>query len=269
MMLLSALVLLWAVVTEVWSCTCFPTHVQDQFCRAQIVLVATVKGSEEIYQNSIIKAPNTRDPENPYEMMPVERKYKVRIHRFFKGEELLGGKGKRVKYIHTSASGAACGLHLNKGKTYILSARIQRQGEIWSSMCDWVQTFKTLNRHQLKGIKFHYRRNCKCSISWCQGSYCRGPGPRECEWVPQFYGSDCLQEHGFCMINSRGTCQWKKNRQLRKCLETNNQQMPGSGVREMYKIPGDAPHRPGEYESWRSSPRDDVYLPERYADIKR
>eukprot|EP00105_Crassostrea_gigas_P044476 XP_019928624.1 PREDICTED: metalloproteinase inhibitor 2-like isoform X2 [Crassostrea gigas] len=170
MMLLSALVLLWAVVTEVWSCTCFPTHVQDQFCRAQIVLVATVKGSEEIYQNSIIKAPNTRDPENPYEMMPVERKYKVRIHRFFKGEELLGGKGKRVKYIHTSASGAACGLHLNKGKTYILSARIQRQGEIWSSMCDWVQTFKTLNRHQLKGIKFHYRRNCKCSISWCLGN---------------------------------------------------------------------------------------------------
>lgn len=71
------------------------------------------------------------------------------------------------------------------------------------------------------------------------------------------------------MINSRGTCQWKKNRQLRKCLETNNQQMPGSGVREMYEIPGDAPHRPGEYESWRSSPRDDVYLPERYADIKR
>lgn len=117
--------------------------------------MATVKGSEEIYQNSIIKAPNTRDPENPYEMMPVERKYKVRIHRFFKvpplcgefvnsykyhchsnrvnsvmhlifpqGEELLGGKGKRVKYIHTSASGAACGLHLNKGKTYILSGKV-------------------------------------------------------------------------------------------------------------------------------------------------
>lgn len=55
-----------------------------------VVLVATVKGSEEIYQNSIIKAPNTRDPENPYEMMPVERKYKVRIHRFFKVPHLCG-----------------------------------------------------------------------------------------------------------------------------------------------------------------------------------
>lgn len=55
-----------------------------------VVLVATVKGSEEIYQNSIIKAPNTRDPENPYEMMPVERKYKVRIHRFFKVPPLCG-----------------------------------------------------------------------------------------------------------------------------------------------------------------------------------
>lgn len=52
--------------------------------------MATVKDSEEIYENRIIKAPNTRDPENPYEMMPVERKYKVRIHRFFKVQPLCG-----------------------------------------------------------------------------------------------------------------------------------------------------------------------------------
>lgn len=54
---------------------------------------------------------------------------------------------------------------LNNPFFFNVAARIQRQGEIWSSMCDWVQTFKTLNRHQLKGIKFHYRRNCKCSVS--------------------------------------------------------------------------------------------------------
>ena len=48
------------------------------------VLVATVKGSEEVFQNNIIKAPNTRDPDNPYAMVPVERKFKFRIHRFFK-----------------------------------------------------------------------------------------------------------------------------------------------------------------------------------------
>lgn len=64
-----------------------------------VVLVATVKGSEEIYQNSIIKAPNTRDPENPYEMMPVERKYKVRIHRFFKVPPLCGELVNPYKYI--------------------------------------------------------------------------------------------------------------------------------------------------------------------------
>ena len=43
-----------------------------------------MKGSEEVFQNNIIKAPNTRDPDNPYAMVPVERKFKVRIHRFFK-----------------------------------------------------------------------------------------------------------------------------------------------------------------------------------------
>ena len=86
--------------------------------------------------------------------------------------------------------------------------------------------------------------------------------------MPQFYGTDCLVEHGFCMVNSRGTCQWKKNRQLRKCLEKNHHRMPGE-VREIQEIPRDGPHRPGEYESWRSSPVDDVYLPGIYEDIKR
>ncbi|XP_048738748.1 metalloproteinase inhibitor 2-like isoform X2 [Ostrea edulis] len=266
MIFVSVLFVLWTVITEVGTCTCFPTHLQNHFCRAQIILVATVKDSEEIFQNSIIKAPNTRNPEDPYARMPVEIKYKVRIHRFFKGRELLGHNAKRVKYIHTSASGAACGLQLNKGKTYILSARIQRQREIWSSMCDWVQNYKTLNRHQLKGVKFYYKRNCKCLVSWCQGSYCQGPGPRECEWIPQMY-TDCFQEHGFCMINSMGICHWKKNRQLRKCLDTNKQMMPGD-TREYYEIPRDGPHRPGESQSWRSSPNNDVYLLSRYRDIK-
>lgn len=64
-------------------------------------------------------------------------------------------------------SASAKQLELNNPLLFFLTvaARIQRQGEIWSSMCDWVQNFKTLNRHQLKGIKFHYRRNCKCSVS--------------------------------------------------------------------------------------------------------
>lgn len=262
MIFLYTLFVLCTAVTEVWTCTCFPTHIQNHYCKARIILVATVKDSEDVYPNSIIKAPNMMNPENPYARMPIEKKYKVRIHRFFKGKELLGKHGKRVKYIHTSASGAACGLTLNKGKTYILSARIQRQGEIWSSMCDWVQNYKTLNRHQLKGIKFFYKRNCKCSVSWCQGSYCRGPGPKECEWIPKMY-TDCLQEHGFCMINSRGVCQWKKNKQLRKCLEKNNQNMPGE-ENEYYEIPRDGPHRPGEFQSWRSSQNHEVYLPNRY-----
>lgn len=55
-----------------------------------VVLVVIVKGSEEIYQNSIIKVFNIWDLENFYEMMFVERKYKVRIYRFFKVFFLCG-----------------------------------------------------------------------------------------------------------------------------------------------------------------------------------
>lgn len=114
-----------------------------------------VKGSEEIYQNSIIKVFNIWDLENFYEMMFVERKYKVRIYRFFKvfflcgvfvnfykyycyfnrvnlvicliffqGEELLGGKGKRVKYIYILVLGVVCGFYFNKGKMYILLGKV-------------------------------------------------------------------------------------------------------------------------------------------------
>ena len=51
-------------------------------------------------------------------------------------------------------------------------------------MCDWVQNYKTLNRHQLKGIKFHYKRNCKCKVSVC---VCAGGGPNveTSEWINQ------------------------------------------------------------------------------------
>lgn len=113
---------------------------------------------------------------------------------------------------------------------------------------------------------WNYLKWISLQVSWCQGSYCQGPGPRECEWIPQMY-TDCFQEHGFCMINSMGICHWKKNRQLRKCLDTNKQMMPGD-TREYYEIPRDGPHRPGESQSWRSSPNNDVYLLSRYRDIK-
>lgn len=44
--------------------------------------------------------------------------------------------------------------------------------------------------------------------------------------------------------------------------------MFGSGVCEMYEIFGDVFYRFGEYESWCFLFRDDVYLFERYVDIK-
>lgn len=43
---------------------------------------------------------------------------------FFQGEELLGGKGKRVKYIYILVLGVVCGLYFNKGKMYILLGKV-------------------------------------------------------------------------------------------------------------------------------------------------
>ncbi|KAK3101362.1 hypothetical protein FSP39_003017 [Pinctada imbricata] len=198
---------------------------------ADVVLVATIKDVEEIFQNSLVKAPNPLMPDDPYARMPVERKYKIRVHRFFKGNDKLDNIGKALKYIHTSGSGAACGVILQKGKTYIISARIQRR-EVWTSMCNWIQDYKTIKRHQMKGLKFHYKRNCHCEVSWCQASYCSDPGPRECRWVPRMWNQDCFQDHGFCMINNKNQCQWKRNKKLKQCLRDNNIVFPWKTVRK-------------------------------------
>ena len=59
-------------------------------------------------------------------------------------------------------------------------------------------------------------------MSWCQASYCKDPGPRECRWIPRMWNKDCFQDHGFCMINNENKCEWKRNRKLKTCLRENN-----------------------------------------------
>jgi hypothetical protein len=84
------------------------------------------------------------------------------VHVYYKGQELLGPNAKRVKYIHTSASGAACGLNLNKGRTYLLSGRVhlyqsQLIGCVTENVSLTLQTFTSVINVIKGDVRFYIK----------------------------------------------------------------------------------------------------------------
>lgn len=234
--LLSLLILLLvSIVEEVQACTCFPTHPQQQYCKADFVIVATVKREEVRYSKSFIKSDVI--PEDPNFMrFPIERKFKVRIHRKFKLPKTFIGWNKN-NFLYTGGSGASCGVMLKNRVTYLLSGQISGPDQqLRISMCGWVQEYKTLNYHQKKGLNYYYKHNCNCSVQWCTYDFCNGPRDVDpsfvCKWEPN-WTNDCYTKHGFCTQKHDGTgCHWKKNRKFKNCLVSNNEKFPWRQNRE-------------------------------------
>lgn len=206
------------------ACSCFPTHTQNHYCRADFVIVATVKNVEEIYNNPFKQT--NKIPEGPVYPFPIRRKFKARIHRSFKKN---GNDTSRDIIINTPGSDAACGVQLDKNKKYIIGG-YKVEGDYWINLCGWVQEYKTLNRQQIKGLKFFYGKNCQCKVSWCNGNFCNSgygsSNKKTCKWEPR-WSNDCYIRYGVCSENrSDGSCSWKKNRKFKTCLQTNDEVFP-------------------------------------------
>ena len=223
--LLFILTILFALLEDVNACSCFPAHVQTHFCQADYVIVATIKNVEDIYNNKFKQT--NRIPEGPVYPYPIRRKFKARVHRTFK----KNGNDTSSKdiIINTAGSDAACGIQLDLNKKYIIGG-YKVENDYWINLCGWVQEYKTLNRQQIKGIKFFYMKNCQCQISWCNGDFCnnrgyRGKDKKVCKWEPR-WNNDCFVRHGVCMEKSDGSCSWRKNRKFKTCLQRNDEHYP-------------------------------------------
>lgn len=213
------------LLEDVNACSCFPTHIQDQFCRSDYVIVATAKNVEELYNNKFKQT--NRIPEGDVYPYPIRRMIKVRVHRTFKtnGNNTIP----REIVINTAGTDAACGIELDLNKKYILGG-YKVENDYWINLCGWVQEYNTLTRKQIKGIKFFYGKNCNCRIAYCTENFCNtGYGGRRdkkvCKW-PAKMSDDCYVHHGVCAEQSDGSCSWRKNKKFKTCLQTNHEELP-------------------------------------------
>lgn len=141
---------------------------------------------------------------------PVFVHYNLHVTNIFKGKEKIQNvtsvtsENNFIISVHTSQAGAQCGMHLVKGKKYLISGRIfNTQFQI--NHCDWVQEFSELSKLMKHGI--HGRYGCKCQVGTCIDGDCNITDG--CKWRLAWNhpGDKCTENYRMCEhVNSK--CQW-------------------------------------------------------------
>ncbi|XP_061556946.1 metalloproteinase inhibitor 2-like [Phycodurus eques] len=176
-----ALLFSWGLKEEgAQACTCLPMHPQEVFCQADVVIAAKVVGG---------KADGSLNP----------IKYDIQQITNFKGPERL------FHAIYTPSSSAACGITLTNGVDYLLMARLQSDGSLYITSCDFYQPWDNLSATQ-KRLLHLYGLGCDCKITRCASHPCGISSRTECLWRDFF---PVKPARNFACIKRRdGSCAW-------------------------------------------------------------
>ncbi|XP_049601589.1 metalloproteinase inhibitor 2-like [Syngnathus scovelli] len=183
------LLTLWGLQEEgVQACSCFPTHPQQLYCQADVVVIkAKIVG-----------------------VMPGEQgknrltKYDIKQIKTFKGPMQF------FDAIYTGANSALCGVSLTEGTEYLLMGRLHLDGSLHLSLCDFYQPLEALSNIQ-KHLLYHYGKGCVCMIRSCFTYPCCMSGPTECLWtdfLPGKVGNRVQAQNYTCVKMSDGCCAW-------------------------------------------------------------
>ncbi|XP_077356022.1 metalloproteinase inhibitor 2-like [Festucalex cinctus] len=185
-----ALLCLWGLQKEgVQACTCFPIHPQELYCQRDVVVIkARVVGV----------MPDTQGESGSI-------KYAIWHLKTFKGVEKLFGA------IYTGPNSAACGITLTKGVVYLFMGRLQFDGTLHVSLCDFYRPWDALSDAQKKVLD-RYGEGCECTITPCFSFPCCMTSLMECLWtdfLPGKLRNGVLQAQNFaCIKSSKGCCEW-------------------------------------------------------------
>ncbi|XP_038060669.1 metalloproteinase inhibitor 3-like [Patiria miniata] len=127
------------------QCSCPIKHPQEKICRADIVI-----------QGRVIAVQSSG---TGHSAMGGLLEYTIKATKVFKGSESIVSRGKRIKMI-TSSSAGKCGVtEMAMGELYILTG-LELEGEVFFSMCEWVQQFQDLTFDQRIGLRSGYILGC-------------------------------------------------------------------------------------------------------------
>ncbi|XP_077425529.1 metalloproteinase inhibitor 2-like [Vanacampus margaritifer] len=183
------LLCLWGLQEQVAQagCTCLPVHPQQAFCQKDVVVIkAKVIGV----------MPGTH----------VDKgltKYDIEQTKNFKGSKLFTA-------IYTRTSYVACGASLTKGTEYLLMGRLQSDGMLHISACDFYQPWDALGATQKNLLHWFYKKGCDCTIKSCFSYPCCMTSPTECLWTDHMLGNRYQARRFTCIKTDTGCCTWNK-----------------------------------------------------------
>ncbi|XP_077474329.1 metalloproteinase inhibitor 2-like [Stigmatopora argus] len=162
------------------ACSCPPKHPQEMFCQADVVLRAKVGD------------------------MKADVKGLDPVKYFIEHVATLKGLENHFDAIYTAASSAACGVTLIKDVEYLFMVKVNHEGMLDISLCDFFQPWTAMSDEQ-KNLLLRYHMGCDCKIKPCHALPCDTLGPQECWWMVS--KGEQAREYA-CVKRSDGSCAW-------------------------------------------------------------
>ncbi|XP_061567710.1 metalloproteinase inhibitor 2b [Cololabis saira] len=191
-----AILFLWRVEEMAEACSCSPAHPQQAFCNSDVVIRARVVGVQEV------------DAGNDIYGHPIKRiKYDIKQIKMFKGPT------HDIDAVYTAPSSAVCGVTLdyNGRKEYLIAGKIEADGTMHITLCDFIEQWEVLSATQKKSLTLRYENGCDCKITRCTSVPCMINSPTEClwtDWVMEKTVNGEQAKHYACIKRSDDSCAW-------------------------------------------------------------
>ncbi|KAG7335094.1 hypothetical protein KOW79_001690 [Hemibagrus wyckioides] len=190
------LFLVWRAGEVAEACSCSPKHPQQAYCNADVVLKAKVAGRQEIVTGNDVYG------------NPIKRiQYDIKQMKMFKGPN------SEIDAIFTGPSSAVCGVNLdiNDKKEYLITGKLESDGTVHVTLCDFIQPWESLTMAQKKGMDSRYEMGCDCRIIHCASVPCAISDPAECLWTDWLMENSVQgpqARHYTCIKRNDNSCAW-------------------------------------------------------------
>ncbi|XP_072420828.1 metalloproteinase inhibitor 2-like [Chiloscyllium punctatum] len=180
------------------ACSCGPTHPQQAYCQADVV----IKG--KIVSSKIITLGNSSDT-NPQQWI----QYEVEQDKMYKGSEKI----ERVREVYTPRGDFVCGMVLGPDQmdeAYVLSGTMGSDGKIFINICGLNKAWRELTPAQQLSLDGSYEAGCQCTVVPCLWLPCKAAND-QCLWTDGVLNGNWLgaQTQRFtCRMKASGLCQW-------------------------------------------------------------
>ncbi|XP_022527161.2 metalloproteinase inhibitor 2b [Astyanax mexicanus] len=186
--------LVWRLGEVAEACSCSPTHPQQAYCTTDIAIRAKVIGQKEVVAG------------NDNYGNPIRKiQYDIKQMKMFKGPQ------QEIKAIFTAPISPVCGVSLEREKEYLITGKLESDGSVHITLCDFIEPWVSLTVAQKRGFETRYETGCDCRIVRCASVPCAVNDPVEClwtDWITESTVAGPQTQHYTCIKRNDNSCAW-------------------------------------------------------------